>query len=233
MSVIGLVPARGGSKGIPEKNIALCAGRPLLAYTADAAAKSKLLTRTILSTDSVKIAEVGKKLGLQVPFDRPATHSDDQAPMIAVLAHALDWLEKSGETFEAIVLLQPTSPFRTARHIDEAIELFRSSKADTLVSIVRVPHSFHPTSVLDRSSDGSVQSHMKGDTAPLRRQDKSELFARNGPAILILRPEVIRGGNLYSGKTVGYLMDSASSIDIDGPEDLKMAEALIEGLKNS
>ncbi len=228
MTVIGLIPARGGSKGIPRKNIADCAGKPLLAYTAKAALESKELTRTLLSTDDTEIKGVGLSLGLEVPFMRPAHFANDESPMISVLKHALTWLKQTGENVEAVALLQPTSPLRTGRHIDEAVKLFRDRNADTVVSVMRVPHQFNPTSLMDLSPMGNLKPHI--ETQILRRQDKPELFARNGPAILIVSPKMIESGNFYGGTTVGYVMDADSSLDIDEESDLKRAEfMLIQG----
>lgn len=226
MSIVGLIPARGGSKGIPGKNIALCAGRPLLAYTAQSALEAKHLDRVILSTDDKAIAAVGAGLGIEVPFMRPAELSGDEASSMGVIAHALDWLESNGETVEALVLLQPTSPLRSAAQIDEAIERFRASDADTLVSVIEVPHRFHPESLMRKEGDALLPLANSGELV-LRRQDLPKVYARNGPAILILKPHQIRAGNFYSGRTVAYDMPIENSLDIDTPADLALAEYLL------
>jgi CMP-N,N'-diacetyllegionaminic acid synthase len=228
MSVIGIIPARGGSKGIPRKNITSCAGQPLISYTAQAALGSKYLTRTLVSTDDSETADVCRKLGIEVPFTRPASFAQDESPMIDVLLHALDWLEKTGEKVEALVLLQPTSPLRQSHHIDAAVDLFRSSGAETVVSVVKVPHQFHPTSLLQMEA-GGVTPLQKGEPLLTRRQDKSILFARNGPAILILKPTVLRRKELYGNPTVGYEMSTLESVDVDGLDDLRLANALLSG----
>lgn len=232
MSIVGLIPARGGSKGIPGKNIALCAGRPLLAYTAQSALEAKHLDRVILSTDDKTIAAVGAGLGIEVPFMRPAELSGDEASSMGVIAHALDWLESNGETVEALVLLQPTSPLRSAAQIDEAIERFRASDADTLVSVIEVPHRFHPESLM-RLDGHALLSYRTSGEMVLRRQDLSPLYARNGPAILIMTPKQIRGGNFYTGSTIAYEMPAADSLDIDTPEDLALAALILEGRRAS
>lgn len=227
MSIVGLIPARGGSKGIPGKNIAPCAGRPLLAYTAESALQAKRLDRVILSTDDKAIAEVGAALGLEVPFMRPAELSNDTAGSLGVIVHALDWLEAQGETVNALVLLQPTSPLRSTAQIDEAIERFQASSADTLVSVIEVPHRFHPDSVMRIEGDALLPLR-SAEEMGLRRQDLPKLYARNGPAILILTPAQIRAGNFYGGHTVAYEMPEQDSLDIDVPEDLALAGLLIE-----
>ena len=226
MSIVGIIPARGGSKGIPGKNIAPCAGRPLLAYTAAAALGARHLDRVVLSTDDEAIALVGKSLGVEVPFLRPAALSSDAASSLGVIVHALDWLEGQGETVEGIVLLQPTSPLRNAIQIDAAVERFRATAADTLVSVMEVPHRFHPESVMRIEDDALLPLKTLGEMV-LRRQDLPKLYARNGPAILILKPVQIRSGSLYSGRTVAYEMSAKDSLDIDTPADLAFADYLL------
>ena len=146
---LSIIPARGGSKGIPNKNIVNIAGKPLIQYTIEAALNSKSLHSLIISTDDKKIAEVGKNCGVEIPFMRPAKLARDDTPAIDVVLHALDWL-KENDSYEpdAVVLLQPTSPLRTEKHIDEAIQLFVEENADTVVSIVEVPHNFSPYKLL-------------------------------------------------------------------------------------
>ena len=142
--VLGVIPARGGSKGIPDKNLALVGGRPLLAYTADAVKESKLLTRTIVSTDDARIADCARSMGLEVPFMRPSSLAGDEAPMLPVLQHAVETLEADGFHADIIVLLQPTSPLRRGEHIDAAVKWLERAGGDSVVSVVEVPHQFNP-----------------------------------------------------------------------------------------
>jgi CMP-N,N'-diacetyllegionaminic acid synthase len=225
MRFIGLIPARGGSKGIPGKNIAPCAGKPLLAWTCEAARASRALGRTILSTDSEEIAAVGRQLGVEVPFLRPAALADDEAPALPVMRHALDWLDAAGDRADALVLLQPTSPLRRGRHIDEATALFEKSGADTVVSVTEVPHRYHPSSVM-REARGTLVPY-EGETSVTRRQDQTPLVARNGPAVLVVSRETLRAGKLYGARTAGYRMDPQESLDIDTPQDLRLAGLLL------
>ena len=141
--VLGVIPARGGSKGVPGKNLATVAGRPLLAYTADAARTSRRLSRTVVSTDDVAIADAARGLGLDVPFMRPATLAADDVPMLPVLQHALAAIREQGDDVDVLVLLQPTSPMRRAEHIDAAVAMLETSGADSVVSVVDVPHQFN------------------------------------------------------------------------------------------
>jgi CMP-N,N'-diacetyllegionaminic acid synthase len=224
--VVGLIPARGGSKSIPRKNLAMLAGRPLLAYTAAAALAARSLARTILSTDDDEIAETGRTLGLEVPFLRPPHLAGDAVEMLPVMHHVLDWLAEQGMARATLVLLQPSSPLRQARHIDEAVGMLNDSGAETVVSVVEVPHQFSPASVMVRHPDGSLTPFLPGPPI-LRRQDKPRVFARNGPAILAVRSTVLSRGALYGEPTLGYCMSAADSLDIDEPDDLRLAEHYI------
>jgi CMP-N-acetylneuraminic acid synthetase len=232
MSIVALIPARGGSKAIPRKNLVPLAGEPLLAYAAEAALAARSVDRALLSTDDEEIAAAGRALGLEIPFLRPPGIAGDDTPMLAVIAHLLDHLEAEGAAAEAIVLLQPTSPFRTARHIDEAVALFRERRADSVVSIVAVPHQFTPTSLM-RMTEGRLTPYLPEGPQPTLRQHKERLWARNGPAVLVLRPALIRAGRLYSDNTYGYEMDRLASLDIDGPDDLAVAELLMAARRDA
>lgn len=226
MRFVGLIPARGGSKGIPGKNLADCAGRPLLAWTCEAARGSRSLARTLLSTDSEAIAAVGRNCGVEAPFLRPAALAQDDTTALPVLAHALEWLEAQGDKVDALVLLQPTSPLRSSAHIDEAAALFERQAADTVVSVIGVPHNCHPDSVL-RERDGVLVPYREGAETVTRRQDQEPLLARNGPAVLVVSRSTLRGGKLYGTRTLGYRMSAAESIDVDTPEELALAGLLL------
>jgi CMP-N-acetylneuraminic acid synthetase len=219
-----VVPARGGSKAIPRKNVSDLAGRPLLAYTADAARAAARLTRVILSTDDPDIAAIGRGLGLEVPFQRPAELASDAAPMLPVLRHAVDEMAARGFAAEAVVLLQPTSPLRRAEHIDQAIALLDDSGADTVVSVVEVPHQFTPGSLM-RLEDGRLRP--VDSAGATRRQDKPRLFARNGPAILAVRTAALARPSFYEGDCRPFVMSALDSIDVDGPDDLELVECIL------
>src|SRR5688572_26839924 len=170
MGLFGLIPARGGSKGIPGKNIATCGGRPLIGWTCEAATHSTRLETTILSTDSDEIARVAREWGIEAPFMRPSELAQDDTPSIDVMQHALGWLDESGADVTGLVLLQPTSPLRTSAHIDAAVKVFTESGADSVVSVVKVPHNFHPSSVM--LDDGGWLKPLEGERHAIkRRQD--------------------------------------------------------------
>lgn len=223
MHVLALIPARGGSKGIPRKNVVDLAGRPLIAYTIEAALNARLVDRVVVSTDDREIAATARAFGAEVPFDRPAALSTDEVPAFEVIAHAVGALEAIDDRrVDYLVYLQPTSPLRTADHIDRGVQAIQKSGADVLVSVIEVPHRFSPQSMLVMEQGRLRPLH--GGPAPLRRQDKQKLYARNGPAVLILNRSRVGEPDLYSGTTLGMEMDEAASVDIDSPDDLDMAE---------
>ena len=223
-NVLGVIPARAGSKGIPNKNLALLGGRPLLAYTADAAKASRKLTRTIVSTDDVGITECAKSFGLAV-LTRPAALAADDTPMLPVLQHAIEAMRRDGFDADIVVLLQPTSPLRRAEHIDSAIDLLESSGADSVVTVTEVPHQFNPVSVMRLDGERLVP-FLDGPTVA-RRQDKPRVFARNGPAVLAVRTAVLEGGSLYGNDVRPLVMDAEESLDIDSPADIELLEYLL------
>jgi CMP-N,N'-diacetyllegionaminic acid synthase len=231
MNVLGVIPARGGSKGIPTKNLAPLCGRPLLAYTADAVNGSRKLTRTIVSTDDERIADYARSLGLEVPFIRPSSLAADDVPMLPVLQHAISAMRASGFKPDMVVLLQPTSPLRRGQDIDAAIDWLQRVRGDSVVSVVEVPHQFNPTSVM-RVDEGLLKPFLDGPSAT-RRQDKPKLFARNGPAVLAVHTHVIDGGSLYGDEVWPLLMTAEDSLDIDTPWDLRLAESIIAARVNA
>jgi CMP-N,N'-diacetyllegionaminic acid synthase len=227
MRTLAVIPARGGSKGLPGKNLRPLAGRPLLAYTAEAARGSRTLTRVVVSTDDESIASAARALGLEVPFLRPAALAADDTPMLPVLQHAL--AEAGAEAFDAVVLLQPTSPLRRSAHVDGAVRLLESSGADSVVSVVEVPHQYSPVSVM-RVENDRLRPYADGPLLT-RRQDKPRVFARNGPAVLAVRAAVLAGGSLYGDDIRPLVMDAEDSIDIDSAADFEYAAYLLSRVK--
>jgi CMP-N-acetylneuraminic acid synthetase len=217
VEVVALIPARGGSKGIPRKNLAPVAGRPLLAWTLDAARESRTVTRTVVSTDDQEIADVARSLGGEV-LARPRELAADDTAMRPVIAHALDALAT-----DVLVLLQPTSPLRRAEHVDEAVRLLLASGADSVVSVVEVPHRYRPGSLM--ALEGRRLVRLADDQAGTR-QEKPLVYARNGPAVLALRPDRI-ADDLYGGDCRPYVMGARESLDVDEPFDLELAELLL------
>jgi len=227
---IGIIPARGGSRALPGKNIHPLAGRPLIDYTCEAALRAQCLDRVMVSTDSPEIAGIARNAGVQAPFQRPAELAGDEARSVDVALHALDWVrDNEGYEPDSMMLLQPTSPLRTARHIDEAWDVFIDRAADTVVSVVEVPHEYSPYSVMELDDD-RLTSFWK-EPLPFdrfRRQALPALYARNGPAVLISRVAVMRErGDFYGEAVFPYFMSRRESVDIDDLDDLMMAELLM------
>ena len=222
MQVLGVVPARGGSKGVPGKHLRQIAGRPLLAFTADAVRTSRRLSRVVVSTDDEAIAAAGRDLGLEVPFLRPAGLATDETPMQPVLQHAVAEMTARGWPSEVVVLLQPTSPLRRAEHIDDAVDLLESSGADSVVTVVEVPHQFCPVSVM-RLEGKRLVPFTEGPLL-LRRQDKPRVFARNGPAVLAVRVATLERGSLYGDDICPLVMGAEESLDVDTAFDLELLE---------
>jgi CMP-N-acetylneuraminic acid synthetase len=228
LQILGVIPARGGSKGIPRKNLAALAGRPLIAYTCDAARGSRRLSRTIVSTDDREIADVALRCGgVEVPFLRPPLLARDETPMLDVLLDLLATLETREQYRpDIIVLLQPTSPFRRGCRIDAAIELLEGTAADSVVTVMPVPHQFTPSSLLRLDGD-RLEPWMAGEQ-PLRRQDKLRLFARNGPAVVAVRTAVlVAQRTLYGPDTRALVMSREESLDVDDAFDLEVAELVM------
>lgn len=227
--ILAVIPARGGSKGIPYKNLALLGGRPLIAWTIAAAKASNRLDRIVVSTDDANIAAVAMEHGAEVPFLRPDEFSGDQASALDVIGHALAELKRyDGKHYDAVAYLQPTSPFRTAMQLAEAVTQFEKERPDTLVSVMRVPHNMVPGSVMRPLQEVASLMLESPGGQKLRRQEKETLFARNGPAILIVSAtDVLLRKQLYGARVSGYEMDRLTSLDIDDPFDLEMARCLI------
>jgi CMP-N,N'-diacetyllegionaminic acid synthase len=203
---------------MPRKNLALLGGKPLVAWTIEAALESERVERTVVSTDDPEVADVARAHGAEV-LDRPSELAGDETAMSEVVAHAVD--ELAPET--ALILLQPTSPLRTSRQVDEAVARLLSSGADAVVSVVEVPHRYGTASLMRLDGDRLVRLD---ETSYAGREEKPVLYARNGPAILALRADRI-GVDLYAGDLRPYVMDAADSVDVDEPFDLELAEFLL------
>ena len=225
MRVLGVVPARGGSKGIPRKNVRLLGGRPLLAWTAEAALAARRLTRVVLTTDDEEIAEVGRRCGLEVPFLRPADLARDDTPTLPVLQHAVAELESAGDRFDAVCLLQPTSPLRRPGDIDGCIDLLETAALDAVVSVLPVPPEHNPHWVYFRDGEGLLRLATGEDQPIPRRQELPPAFHRDGSVYVTRRNVLMEGNSLYGRRLGGFLADSRS-VNLDTPADWERAEKL-------
>ncbi|PKA82114.1 N-acylneuraminate cytidylyltransferase [Ulvibacter sp. MAR_2010_11] len=230
MKILGLIPARGGSKGIPDKNKKLLGGKPLLQYTMEAALASKHLDKVVFSSEDAALIDLAKSMGVEVPFVRPAHLSGDTSGSLEVVQHALNFFLDTGESFDAVCLLQVTTPFRTASDIDSAIEKFISERNDALISVQKVPHQYNPHWVFTLSEKGDLQL-ASGDIEIIkRRQDLPEAFIRDG-AIYITKTDVLLKEHSFFGQSLSYFeTNAARHVNIDTPEDWERAEQLCKKL---
>ncbi|WP_428909828.1 cytidylyltransferase domain-containing protein [Niallia sp. Krafla_26] len=219
--ILAVIPARGGSKGIPNKNIIDINGKPLIQYSIDAAKKSKYIDRIVVSTDSVKIADIAKKSGADVPMLRPPHLASDQAKTIDVLTHMVDELRKVGEVYDYLVLLQPTQPLRQSFHIDEAVELITSRGARSLVSISLV--NTHPVLMRTKSPDGTLKNILTLNST-MRRQEFPDYYYVNGSIYINILDDLFDSNTSLNDNELGYVMEKKYDIDIDEPIDLEMAK---------
>ncbi|MFB6129201.1 MAG: cytidylyltransferase domain-containing protein [Salinigranum sp.] len=231
VDVFAVVPARGGSTRIPGKNLKSIGGKPLIAHTIEQAAAAETIDRAVVSTDDDRIRAVAEDHGGDVPFARPAELATDEATSPPVVEHALEWIEARGESPSIVVMLQVTSPLRTAADIDEAVtELRDCGGADSLVSVSRFDTP--PYWALETDGDGMLHSHFEREVLwadeVVRSQDLPTLYHPNG-AIFAARTGPFRDAlNFYTESTLSYEMPPERSVDIDTPFDLELARSLVE-----
>ncbi|MBN1269153.1 MAG: acylneuraminate cytidylyltransferase family protein [Kiritimatiellae bacterium] len=223
--VLAVITARGGSRGIPGKNIARLYGKPLIAWSIEAAQKSHRITRLIVSTDDRKIARVARRYGVEVPFLRPASLAQDDSPHIPVLIHALEWVEaRVGVRYDYILLLQPTSPFRTATDIDAAIVIAERSCADAVIGVCESP--VHPVLLRDVGQDGILRAVVRQPRGYVPRQRRKPVYAINGAIYLVKRNVLLNKRTLFPKRSIAHIMPVERSLDIDDAGDLRMAKLI-------
>jgi len=226
--MIALIPARGGSKGLPRKNLLLMHGKPLIAHTIEAALKSTAIDRVIVSTDDEEIACVARQYGAEVPFMRPSELASDAASSQDVMLHALQVLQEHGVAIHDFCLLQPTSPLRIATQIDAAAELFFDKRADSVLSVTQYDHPVQwAVSIADTGKIDARELVLE-----TRRQDLIPYYRPNG-AIYIFKADFFRlcGGVYLGEESYGYVMPPEHSLDIDTPLDFVIAEAIYSYLR--
>ena len=225
---LAIIPARGGSKSIPDKNIAPVGGKPLIEWTILAARESKNINQIIVSTDSNEIAELSRSLGVDVPFLRPEQLAKDDTPGILPVLHALNWFINNEDYHpEFVICLQPTSPLRTFEDIDASIELAMTKNADAVISVSSVTE--HPYWMKSLDEDGRISEFINEKAIINRRQDLPTIYSLNG-AIYLARSEfLLEQGTWYSENTFGYVMPIERSLDIDSLFDLYLADLMLKG----
>lgn len=221
--VLGVIPARGGSKGVPRKNIAPILGKPLIAYTIEAAIASKRLTDVIVSTDDDEIARVARDCGAQVPFKRPAELATDRAQAIPTIQHAVREMEAArGYRYDAVVMLQPTTPLRTAKDIDECVEKLFRTDADSVISVVEVG-GYHPVR-MKRIVNDELVDYAEEEIENRPRQELAPVYLRAG-SVYATKRDVLMEQNSFKGRiSRPYIVPSERHANIDSLIDLKIAE---------
>ena len=227
-TILGLIPARGGSKGLPRKNIKQLLGKLLIAWTIEQALESKYLDRVIVSTEDKEIAEVSKKYGAEVPFIRPKELAMDNAKGIDVVLHAIDWLKKNDKQkqYDLLMLLQPTSPLRATEDIDKTIELLFLKEAKAIVSVCEVDH--HPLWTNTLPEDGCMKDFIRKEIMNKNRQELPFYYRLNGAIYLAYCKYITEQKSFIGEKTFAYKMVRGRSIDIDDEIDFELAEILIK-----
>ena len=225
MRVLGIIPARGGSKGLPGKNIKLLNGIPLIAYTIKEALNSNL-EECIVSTDSDEIAQIARNFGGKVPFLRPAEFATDQASSVDVVLHALDFMrEHEGKEYDAIMLLQPTTPFRDSEDINEAINILLNSDADSVISVTNVGGS-HPARMKFIADGNLIDPPFVEAFEGQNRQELPPMYIRNG-GIYLTRIDTIKNWSFKGNISKALVMPEKKSVNIDNIDDFEFAEWLM------
>jgi CMP-N,N'-diacetyllegionaminic acid synthase len=220
---LAVIPARGGSKGVPRKNVTMVGGKPLIAWTVEAAREARRVGRVVVSTDDAQIADVARGYGAEVPVLRPAALARDDTPGVEPALHIVEWLD-ANERYrpDAIVLLQPTSPLRTANDIDAAVVLMETRRAAAVVGVT--PATMHPAWMKRIDEDG-VLADVPGLTQAERlRQHLDPLYVINGAIYLCARDVLVTRRSFYAERTIAYVMPAERSLDIDSPWDLRVAD---------
>ena len=230
--LLALIAARGGSERLPRKNVLKLAGKSLIVWSIEAGLRSKYVDRVIVSTDDEEIAEISRYYGADVPFMRPIELSRDTTSSMDVIRHSIRTLEKNGDRYEYLLLLQPTSPLRTEHHIDEAVKFLIEKAADGVIGVTETEHPVEWANKLPKSlsMDGFISEENQGKPY----QDFPQRYRING-AIYLYKVSAImmRDGIFFKEGSYAYKMDQMDSIDIDTQEDFLIAEALMEHSQNS
>lgn len=227
--VLGVITARGGSKGVPGKNIKSFGGHPLIYYSIIAAQGAKTLARTLVSTDDEAIANIARNLGADVPFLRPPELAADTTLHLPVLQHAVAFAEsQDGVQYDIIVTLQPTSPLRIAADIDAVVSSLISSEADSAVSVVE--YTTHHPAKAKIIEGGFLRPFCGTEPEGIRRQSLPRVYERNG-SVYAVRRDVLLGGHIYGDRILPYVMSEDRSLDIDTQEDFDRGERMLATLR--
>lgn len=234
VKIIAIIPARGGSKGLPRKNIIPLGGKPLISHSIEVAKKSKLIERVFVTTDDEEIANVAKKYGAEVPFIRPAELAQDDTPPGPVLDHVLKFLsDEEGIKPEIIVWLEPPCPFRTAKEVDEAIHILQGDpEADSLRAVCEPFQNPYKSWTLEGKYLEPLMEQKGNAFHSGPRQNTKTVYWQNGTIFLIKRSTLLNKGNMFGDKILPFIMPDSRFIDIDTKEDLALAEFYLKKFKD-
>jgi len=227
INLLAVIPARGGSKGLPRKNVLPLGGKPLIAWSIEQALESDFVSHIIVSTEDEEIAEVAQAYGAKVPFMRPEELASDTASGTDVLVHALKNAQEYYEMeFDWVLLLQPTSPLRSKEDITAAVQMAEKGGVDAVIGLKEV--SEYPQWMKRKSENGRIFDYLDGAHKPSTRQELDVPYIVNGAIYLIRSSMLLEKGDFYAGVTKGYVMPKKRSVDIDDLMDFKMAEWLLQ-----
>tara|TARA_R110001632_G_scaffold28927_2_gene76999 strand:+ start:22349 stop:23029 length:681 start_codon:yes stop_codon:yes gene_type:complete len=226
MKVLAIIPARGGSKGILKKNLIDVAGKPLIAWTIEAALNSKYIDTIVITSDNKEILKFSSSYEKVINIERPTSLAEDSSPTEPVISHVLETI-KNASNYDYLILLQPTSPLRTSEDIDAAIDLISSSAATSLISVTQLNH--HPLKSFIKDEKGYLKGVVNNEYPFMPRQELPEAFQPNGAIYVVEVKEFLKNNKLFTQKTIEFLMLSSKSIDVDSLKDVKTIE---DQLKN-
>jgi len=227
--LLAIIPARGGSKRLPRKNVLSLGGKPLIGWTIQAALRSRFVDHVVVSTDDEEIKDISIKYGADIPFMRPYELATDEATSVDVVLHLLRKLEEENKFYNYIILLQPTSPLRTAKNIDESVELLLLMGADAVISVCEAEHS--PLWCNKIPEDGDLSGFLDYSLLNKRSQDLEKYYRLNG-AIYLCNADILKKEKtfFFSSRCYGYKMMNENSVDIDNSVDFALARCLLESL---
>ncbi|HIP55463.1 MAG TPA: acylneuraminate cytidylyltransferase family protein [Arcobacter sp.] len=223
--ILAIIPARGGSKGLPRKNILDLLGKPLIAWTIEASLNSKYITKTIVSSDDDEILDISKTYKADT-IKRPEILALDTTAIEPVIKHVIDELKKENQEFDYLVLLQPTSPLRDVKNIDDAFDMLFKSDASALISVCEIDNKI--LKAFKQNKDGFIEGVSNNKYPFMRRQDLPKTYMSNGAIYIIEVDEFLRNDSFYSDRTISYLMDEIKSMDIDTKEDLEKVKEYLK-----
>ncbi len=228
MKIIAIIPARGGSKGVPRKNIKILGGRPLLAYTIERALESKLLDTVMVSTEDEEIASIAEQLGLKVPFMRPKSLVQDFSPSLDVVINVLETYQAQDMHFDAVMILEPTNPFREATEIDECIKIFETKNSDSLITVKEVPPQYNPHWVFEENSESLLQKAIGDNAIIARRQILPKAYARDGSVYITKTAVILKKRTLFGEEIAFRVNTNPNQLNIDSIDDWQEAERIVE-----